>query len=277
MLSKPSPQPCRGLRSRGAAFTLVELLVVISIVGVMLALALNGVQASREAARRMHCSNNLRQLGLGLHNFHVSHNRFPLGNAALQGNFRSWIKEILPQLEQVAIAEKFLPQFADNAPENRPAFISTIPTLRCPSSIVEFDGDTDYAGLMGSALGSPLSVDVYGINNGVLVERNATRQRAVSIPEIFDGSSHTICVAEVVDRFSEQHGMWADGLSCISHDNGGVNVDNTDEIFSFHPGGAHVVLSDGAVRFLSESISPQLVGSLCSRNGKEDVSEVWGF
>lgn len=259
------------------AFTLVELLVVISIVGVLLALMLNGVSASREAARRMQCSNHLRQLGLGLHNFHVSHDRFPLGNASYAGDYRSWITEILPHLEQTSIAEKFDRRFPDVAPENLLAATSTIPTLRCPSSILEFNGDTDYAGVIGSALAGEVSVNVDGNNNGVLVEYTEKRRYPVSIPEIFDGSSYTICIAEVVDRFDHQFGVWADGRHCISHDNGGVNVDNSDEIFSFHPGGAHVVLSDGAVRFLNESISPQLVGSLCSRNGREDVSEVWGF
>lgn len=256
-------------------FTLVELIVVISIVAVLMALVLSGVNGTREAARRVHCSNSLRQLGLGLHSFHTVHDKFPFGNAGQQANFRSWITEILPQIEQTAIAETMN---ASIASANAPIVASTntsISILRCPSSIIDFDGDTDYAGILGSTLASAASVSSVGINNGVLIQQTVLRRRPISITEIVDGSSYTVCISEVVDRLEEEHGIWSDGRSCISHDNGPINIVNSDEIFSFHPAGAHIVLCDGAVRFINESIEPKLIGALCSRNGNENSNLAW--
>ncbi len=264
-----SPQCCR------SGFTIVELLVVIAIVGVLVGLLSTALGSARESARRVQCSNNLRQLGLGLQSFHATYRHFPFGNAGPDGNFVCWITEILPQIEQAGISERINKKLPVDDPFNLAVSRSVIPTLRCPSSIVDFEGDTDYSGIFGSTLASAGSVGAFGINNGVLVQANAKRLRPVSIGEITDGSSYTICVSEVVDRLEDEFGLWMDGRSCISHDNGGINIDNADEIFSFHPGGAQVVLCDGAVRFINESVQPSIIGALCSRNGREEVNNLW--
>ena len=82
-------------------FTLVELLVVISIIGILVALLLPAVQAAREAARRMQCGNNLKQIGLALHNYHTAVRTFPYG-ADFAGTYTgaTWAASILPYLEQ---------------------------------------------------------------------------------------------------------------------------------------------------------------------------------
>lgn len=135
-------------------FTLVELLVVIAIIGVMVGLLLPAVQAAREAARRMQCSNNLKQLGLALHNYHGVHNRFPptVTNTSATGSAcGSWqsnpgvsaMTMLLPYFEQSSVYD----QYDFNMGTTRRDFAgastvtgindrlhqTSIPTLECPS------------------------------------------------------------------------------------------------------------------------------------------------
>ncbi len=267
---------CDRLLKPKNAFTLVELLVVISIIGVLVSLSASGVQAAREAARRAQCSNRLHQQALGLHQFHATYDRLPLGNDRLGGRNQSWCSDILANIEQASIAEiwnRSLPW--DDPSRNALAAQAVIPTFRCPSSVIDSPGDTDYAAVMGSALASETARAGIDLNNGVLISSTPIRANAVSLTEIVDGTSYTLCIAEVVDRLDVEHGLWADGLNTISHDNGGINVDNSGEIFSFHPGGAQVAFADGAVRFLTESIDESLIGALCSRYGRESVDQVF--
>jgi prepilin-type N-terminal cleavage/methylation domain-containing protein len=122
------------------AFTLVELLVVVAIIGVLVALILPAVQAAREAARRMSCGNNLRQIGLGLQNFESTHKAFPaslrpsLPNAA--GQFDGWSvqAQILPYLEQGNLFGQIDFDKSYTA-QSQPIAPTRIPTYQCPAEI----------------------------------------------------------------------------------------------------------------------------------------------
>jgi prepilin-type N-terminal cleavage/methylation domain-containing protein/prepilin-type processing-associated H-X9-DG protein len=123
-------------------FTLVELLVVIAIIGVMVGLLLPAVQAAREAARRMSCSNNMKQLGLAMHNYHDTHRVFPYGFGL---NQEFWSALILPQLEQTSLhstlvwansanlGSAFATDWTNFNSPNKAACETLIPAFRCPS------------------------------------------------------------------------------------------------------------------------------------------------
>ena len=137
-------------------FTLVELLVVITIIGILIALLLPAVQAAREAARRMQCTNNLKQLGLAIHGYHSTFSMFPISsspygappyNTHSPANGKGWIVSILPQLENQPLFDQFLPGFAGTfgpAPGGPPstglmnplcsdALKTRLSVLECPS------------------------------------------------------------------------------------------------------------------------------------------------
>ncbi|TWU67458.1 hypothetical protein V7x_30320 [Crateriforma conspicua] len=130
--------------SRSSGFTLVELLVVIAIIGVLVGLLLPAVQGAREAARRMQCSNNMKQLGLALHNYHSAFKVFPANvGAKASGNPNrgaSWLVQILPQIEQSSLYDKLTfvdTDFSTQDGANRNWEVlddAIVPGLNCPSN-----------------------------------------------------------------------------------------------------------------------------------------------
>ncbi len=152
------------LRQRG--FTLVELLVVIAIIGILVGLLLPAVQAAREAARRMQCQNNLKQLGLSFHNYESATRRFPGGVGPFGCCWGTWQVGVLPYMEQSAMyaiyqnyggADHSGPRYG--GPVNRPVTSARIPTLTCPS-------DTPNAPIGGSATLAAITNHNYGVNYG---------------------------------------------------------------------------------------------------------------
>ncbi|MEO9933357.1 DUF1559 domain-containing protein [Rhodopirellula bahusiensis] len=149
---------------RTSGFTLVELLVVIAIIGVLVGLLLPAVQSAREAARRMQCSNNMKQIGLAIHMYHDAFKAFPPASYAMadSGDLNrpaSWMVRILPFLEQTAAYSNvdFSGDFSNRDGINyswRGLDGLVVPTFNCPSSPLEiFRQDTASAGTI--ALGSP--------------------------------------------------------------------------------------------------------------------------
>jgi len=255
------------------AFTLVELLVVLSIIGVLMSLLLAGVQASRESARRIKCANNLRNQILALQNFHSAFDHFPAGQL-LSGNTEySWCFHALSFLEQASLKEGFDPKKSWNDARNLALAQTSLPIFRCPSARLKFDGKTDYGGIIGSVLTNDLPPGVFEFSNGVMLEVGRVRPSAIRLAEVTDGASHTLLAAESSDRDKGAPGMWVSGFNCFSHDSGQISGPETGEILSLHPGGAYGGFADGRVQFLSKQTAIYVVGALCTRNGGEVVGE----
>ena len=253
------------------AFTIVELLVVISIIGVLIAITLPAVQYAREAARRTHCANNVRNQVLALLQFHDKQNQFPPGRAYASGSNYSWCLPALPYLEQNPLLDRFDWKKPWNDPAgNLSVANTTLSVFRCPSSVLRFDGDSDYGGVMGSNL---TSVTWLGsINNGVLIDVPSPQSVRVSVGSIVDGTSHTICVAESSDRPNDS-GRWISGLNCFSHDNASIGDSNAGEIYSAHRLGAYVGFVDGSIRFLTSNVDLYVVGAICTRDRGEVIDD----
>jgi prepilin-type N-terminal cleavage/methylation domain-containing protein/prepilin-type processing-associated H-X9-DG protein len=214
-----------GVRRPLHGFTLVELLVVITIIGILIALLLPAVQAAREAARRSQCSNNIKQIGLGLLNFESQNKTFPpgiMGNIRFSNDYAAsggyqWaylLHFILPQLEMNAYYEAIGgPQFKKDLYNDKPAFKDVnnvgFAALWCPSDAGADNGfivdagqyrwpKTNYLGLFSGLNDGDAAYSSSGY--GPLAD---LRQRAVfryskgtSIADITDGTSNTMAVAE---------------------------------------------------------------------------------
>lgn len=220
------------MSARRHGFTLVELLVVIAIIGILIALLLPAVQAAREAARRSQCLNNLKQLGVAMHNYHDTHKWLPPG---LGGNgccWGTWQPIILPYLEQEALSDLYRNWGGDDSsgprystsPNTTNVCVRRIPTLTCPSDIpnapfsnltnhnyaVNF-GNTGYGqqATIGSGTtavrfaGAPFRRGIF-LNSDPNVKvptpggHMVRPQRGVPFQDIIDGQSNTLMMAEVL-------------------------------------------------------------------------------
>ncbi len=200
------------------AFTLVELLVVIGIIGLLIAMLLPAVQMVREAGRRTVCSNNVRQLALGLMNYESSHGQLPIGlrtfegigsgdgGAANQYYGMSWITRILPFIEQNAMWESAVEDYRYSPiPFGSHRGMQTVlPTVACPSDPasgqVQWTHEgylvacTDYLGVHGTN---------YQTHDGVF-----TYDLPIRLGEIADGQSNTLLIGERPPSTDFWYGWW---------------------------------------------------------------------
>jgi prepilin-type N-terminal cleavage/methylation domain-containing protein len=259
----------RFMLSKRNAFTLVELLVVIAIIGILVGLLLPAVQAAREAARRISCSNNLHQIGIAVHNYHSAFNKLPAGcsewrrwgGSPLLKNF-SWSAQILPQLEQSNVARQIDFDVPYDHPNNTSVAATRLSVFLCPS--VPSDqhvsktgrGLTDYGGLYGQRMTIRTPTD-----NGVFIYDRAFRFR-----DITDGLTNTMMVAEDARGPNKE---WINGNN-VFEQSGGINDPQAwagdNEIRSEHTGGAMTLFSCGRVKFLADDTDEEALAAMITRN-----------
>ena len=204
------------------AFTIVELLVVIAIIGILVALLLPAVQQAREAARRLQCKNNIRQLGLAVQSYHDVFRCFPASGVVApsagyydprSGPQFSWIVLILPQIEQRPLHDQFDFQRSVFDQQQDPQAVH-MESLLCPSDSAGGRFFTDTTLTRGrrfakgnyAAFVSPFHVEFQNRFPGALVASPAQR-----LADITDGTSNTLLLSEVLTRaqHQDQRGAWA--------------------------------------------------------------------
>jgi prepilin-type N-terminal cleavage/methylation domain-containing protein/prepilin-type processing-associated H-X9-DG protein len=184
---------------RYKAFTLVELLVVIAIIGMLVALLLPAVQASREMARRTHCANNLTQLILAVQNYESAHRVYPSGTTDKnrpivnepQGYHHNWITQLLPYLEEKNTYNHVDFTAGVYDPKNKPVRKVHVAAFLCPSNPFTTSDSIALSSYAGSHhdVEAPIDID----NHGVFFLNSAIRYEDIS-----DGTAHTIFIGEMM-------------------------------------------------------------------------------
>ncbi|KAA5538936.1 DUF1559 domain-containing protein [Roseiconus nitratireducens] len=301
------------IRRRRAAFTLVELLVVIAIIGILVGLLLPAVQSAREAARRMQCSNNLKQVGLALHNYHDTFRSLPPAWADWDGLWATPLHTahanaaILPFLEGSSVEDRYDYDVRWDHANNAPLANLMPVTYQCPSTpgAGEIEPNSQFQTSDYTYIRSDTGWVTDPTPNHSMFEQNEFRK----FRDVLDGLSNTIMQYESAGRttlyvhgrqttapawWSGEYRAWAghfdsswmypfqvtvdpaSGPPSVTYFVGSdvINVANWGSPYSFHPGGVHVSLADGSVRFLTEFVDLDTLSAHTSIDGHEVAGEL---
>jgi prepilin-type N-terminal cleavage/methylation domain-containing protein len=283
--------------SRPFGFTLVELLVVIAIIGVLVALLLPAVQSARESARRMQCSNNLRQISIAVHSYHDAIKYLPPAstNAALSGS--SAFAAILPYIEQSNAYTLYDFSKGNSEPVNLLAVSQRIKTFICPTCafirkvpLPDCDANSRAPGTYAF---STSTGDPYATSDGAIVNALTPLTRFASIT---DGTSNTFLAGEAHWAFKDYvftsgpcSGQVRGGFSYWSSPYPLATVFTTKGIFnakalngdslrlatfrSSHPSGVNMANVDGSVRFTIDNVDHVLLDAMATREGGEAIAQ----
>jgi prepilin-type N-terminal cleavage/methylation domain-containing protein/prepilin-type processing-associated H-X9-DG protein len=267
-------------------FTLIELLVVIAIIGILIALLLPAVQKVREAAARIRCANNLKQIGLGFHNYALTYEAFPPGYNGVGANPGwGWAAFLLPFVEQQALYNQLgLPTSVFGGGANpAPPTAQTVMGLAvytCPSatdptinSQKRGHAKSNYRGICGP--GDPTNWNQDFDYGGVLFQNSRVR-----ILDVTDGTSNTVAIGECYADANTGYvgAIWAGmddsvGTFYVSDVFWGIDTNTfvlngpgPQAFASRHTGGVQFAFCDGHVQMLRTSINPNVVVALAGRN-----------
>jgi len=298
---------------RRNAFTLIELLVVITIIGILIALLLPAVQAAREAARRMSCTNNMKQMGLAMHLYHDTWQQLPPGWIAHDPSTGQphwfgvpgwgWGARILPYLEQSGIYNNLIHfELPITDPANAQVRVMPISTYRCPSDA----GNTTFVlqgggPFVGSGSFSPVELstnnylgvfgtidfhDVYGTSPPGKPDGTFFLQEGVNFRDIRDGLSQTFIVGERSSVLAPS--TWVGVVTGGQHAPARIcgvatyppnSTADEEQYFhnfsSCHPTGTNFLLADGSVRLIPESIDTDTYKRLCTRAAGDIPGNGW--
>ncbi len=277
-------------KSQRDGFTLLELMVVISIIAMLMSLILPAIHQAREQARRTQCLHNLRQISVATHGFHSAHLRLPEGN--LSGRLWTFQAKLMPYMDRTDLFDRidfnfpdycfFYGDAVDASSDPRPIVVEA---FACPSDsnagqICETfasthgrHATTSYLGVSGT---SPLAKD------GLLFSGSRVRLDVVR-----DGTSNTLMIGErglpanlemgwLTCAGGEQPDYSGNQDNLLSTENpigpGTDDSTHNDHYWSNHNGTVGFALADGSVRSISDSISHELFKAMSTRNGSDDVS-----
>lgn len=297
------------MRRTQTGFTLVELLVVIAIIGILVALLLPAVQMAREAARRMQCSNNIRQIGIALHNYHDTLGSFPSGSTTGDHKGFGWSALILPYAEQRNLHG--LVDFNYNRwdPENKEAAETVVEMYLCPSDPNDaVRGFTEYGpGGWANPETHRRAVSHYtgvgGIGQPFQNSGLFQYDKSYAFKAVTDGTSNTLIVIEAssyedAEPLRVSSGQWIGGENIAwgyihtspvvnfapdcEHFAGGTGAptyactacwDYAHDFRSYHPGGANGLRADGSASLFPETLDGEVKHALITRNGGEVIGD----